>query len=116
MLPSCTSTQKPFVIGSFNAPGVYPGSYSGHTQGEACAAFSVAIGGYMVNADQFTCRPSVNTYVYPVHLQCEVLTKSPFVMSVADGAQLTGLILAVWASAYAFRMLINVVRDKGEND
>lgn len=114
MLPVCTSTLKPFVIGSFNSVGVYAPGFYGYTPGEACASFSVGVGGYMVAADAYTCRPSVNSYTYPVLKACEPLAVSPFSMSVADGVTLSGLILSVWVSALVFRWFIAALRGKGE--
>lgn len=42
-------------------------------------------------------------------------TPSPFVMSVQDGLQLSGLILAVWAAAAVVRWLVRVVSQRGDD-
>lgn len=41
---------------------------------------------------------------------------SPFVMSVQDGLQLSGLILVVWVAAAVFRWLIRVVWSGSEGE
>jgi len=40
---------------------------------------------------------------------------SPWTLTLADGALIAGAILAVWATGYAFRVLIRVLKHTDEN-
>jgi hypothetical protein len=53
-------------------------------------------------------------FVLLTQSELDVYMASPFRMSVADGAALSGLILAVWVSALVGRFLIRVVRSDAE--
>jgi hypothetical protein len=53
---------------------------------------------------------------FPIARVCEPLASSPFVMSVADGALLSGLIVSVWVSAAIWRWATRALGNKGDND
>lgn len=117
MLPACTTGQNVYqAISPFNAA-PYP-SYVGDDVGGVCALIAATSpsGTYVSSLGSGSCVLSNAPYVYPVVRVCEPPTKSPFTMTLADGIQLSGLVIAVWVSAAIFRWLVRALGDKGETE
>lgn len=115
MLPSCGPTQKPFQVIQSGAVVPYAGA-TGYTPSEACTAFAQGSGVAVHSVTQDYCKWTYDSgaTTWPIIKACEPVVRSPFTMSVADGAQLSGLILSVWVSAAIFRWFIAAVRNRGE--
>lgn len=116
MLPACGGSDKAYAIGYLHAAGQYP--ERGHTPAEACRNFGSGSGGGLFNSATehmctYSAEPGKN---FPVIKVCEPPARSPFSMSVDDGAALSMLIIGVWVSAAIFKWLARVVSDKGDKD
>jgi len=112
-LAVCTENQKPFsVVDPYDQSSIG----TGDTAGNACSA---ALTNARQSADyslhlssDSMCQISYFGSVqrpWPIVKVCEVPTKNPFVLSVADGSILAGAVLVVWAAAFAVKQLSRVV-------
>lgn len=69
--------------------------------------------GVLTATEDTSCTGS--QFVLLTQSELDFYTASPFRMSVADGAALSGLIILVWVSAYYFRAIIrSLFVDAGE--
>jgi hypothetical protein len=106
MLPVCTSTQKPYVIGYNAQPGFYANS-SGNTPAEACQSFVTALGYQLTAVSTMQCNWSASSQSYPVLKICD---DSPQLTAdkIADMSLLWGLFLVVAIVIYGLRRLLNI--------
>lgn len=71
MLPSCSTTAKPFVIGYSDAVGSYSFT-SSSTPGEACQAIAAYAGQSIVSVTTNSCSLTNRTIAFPIMQTCEV--------------------------------------------
>lgn len=113
MLPVCTDTLKPYVVGSQNSVGIYADS-AAYSSGAACQLFAASTGNTLRSVNAESCSIAAVTNAYPVVLQCQM---SPDMASYdyTAGAglwafSLTG-ILVVYFAAHGIGLVLKAVRE-----
>lgn len=112
-LLTCSGTEAPFGVALTTSPSALQGGdgYPAFSPADSCRKFTSSNSYIFVSATEHTCsaQNAMLTNVYPVVRLCNEATTSPFVLSVADGAVLSALIISVWVSAMVFRSFIKAV-------
>jgi len=78
-----------------------------------CVAVDSSTGALTATADE-SCTGS--QFVLLTQSELDFYTASPFRMSVADGAVLSGLIVGVWVAAFICRALVRSLFNDGSNE
>jgi hypothetical protein len=76
-----------------------------------CLAIDDSTGAVVATSDT-ACTGS--QYVIVTQAELDLMTASPFRLSVADGAILSSLIVSVWVTGAIARWLVDVIRDRGQ--
>lgn len=117
MLNRCDAGDKPYGLGAPAGGLVAPSGFLGESPSESCRDFAASVSQSLVAVTQHTCSVTGFTAPFAVIEVCQKNTASPFVMSVADGAALSSLIVSVWVAGLIFRSFIKAVKpsNDGEN-
>lgn len=72
MLPSCTTTAKPYIIGLYDRVGTYAAT-AASTPGEACQLFAAQVGQTITAVTTNACNiTGAAGYSYPILQLCEI--------------------------------------------
>lgn len=79
-----------------------------------CITLTETANGNTLQASEDVAACAPNQLVLVSYQEFLALPRSPFVMSVEDGAALSGMIILVWVGAMIFRWFIRTLQDRGE--
>lgn len=113
MLPACTTTLKPFVVGSQNSASVYADS-AADSPGSACQLFAATTGNILRSVNAESCSIAAVTNAYPIAKQCDpLMSTDPY--SYANGAALMAFafigVMACYFAAHGIGLVVKAVRD-----